>query len=160
MMGLYRVAQVNGEDKMVQIGNVRFPDGASGRYLVMIGGQPGGSANGVAVSLNPGDFPVDAIRVINVTPYLLNVTCNTATFNLRPYNSKVTRITGDQFGVGVKMMLNGDFEEMASGLYPINSTTRSTVFITLANAPQIVANPKATPQIQLSVLNDTPTASQ
>jgi len=84
----------------------------------MVSGQSSGPANGIAVSLNTSDFPAQSVRVVNTTPFLMSVTCNTSNFDLKPFAYKVTRITEDALGIGVRMSIGGELNEVANGVYP------------------------------------------
>jgi hypothetical protein len=154
-MGLFRLSKVDGKSEMVRIGGVRFPDGASGKFLVVIAGLPGGPASGSALSMNGHDFPAQSVRVFNVTPLTLNIMLNTTGYSLKPFGFNVTPVTGDHYGVSVRMTVDGEVSELTNGLYPITSTSHSTVFVVLTNAAKIAADPKTTPQLLLTVMNET-----
>jgi hypothetical protein len=157
-MGLYRMGKVDGQPAMVLIGNVTFPDRASGTYMAIFAGEAGGPVNGSAVSLDGAQFPAHSVRILNVSPLSLNIFCDGSTFNLKPGAFSVVKPHTEQYVLSVRMMNDGQPNEVASGMYPLNSSARNTIFLILTNIDQMRADHTVSPQVQIVLFADAPTA--
>jgi len=158
-IGLYRMGKVNGQPAMVLIGNLTFPDRASGVYMAILAGEADGPVNGSAVSLDGAQFPQHSVRILNVTPLSLNIFCDGSTFNLKAGSFNLVKPHGEQYVLSVRMMRNGELTELASGMYPLNLSVRNTAFLILTNISQMRADHTVPPQIQIALFTDSPASA-
>jgi hypothetical protein len=137
--------------KMTQVGKIVFP--GSGTYVVAILGQENGTVVGEALPDSLQDFPGGAVRVVNIAGVQITVAVNDQKFILNGGGYRIVPM-GATPTVTIDVRTGPDSKEVANTMLNINTSVRTTLYLSLRNAPQIQANPSALPRIEITSSQD------
>jgi len=148
-MQLYLPEVVKDKQTMVPVGHVQFPDGKN--FLVFVISQGGDAYTGAAVPADGPDSPPNSVRVLNLTPLKIVTVGNNKTFTLSPGQAGVITVGNDQqYGLTFSAMRDGQLEQVNAAGDKIAPESRQTLFLTLSNTKQVLANPRVRPMVEVN----------